>query len=110
MSRILLGVSGSLLLFGSVLAHELSHAVVALKSGVGIRGIPLFICGGAAEMVDEPETARAELAIAIAGPAMSLALALVFGGLHHAGLGVVLLPLVDLADRLTWLTLLPVAV
>lgn len=108
-SRILLGVTGSLLLFGSVLAHELSHAVVALKNRVGIRGITLFIFGGAAEMVDEPETARAELAIAIAGPAMSLALALVFGGLHYAGLGVVPLPLADLADRLKWMNLLLVA-
>jgi len=108
-SRILLGTSGALLLFGSVLAHELSHAVVALRHGVGIRGITLFIFGGAAEMLDEPETARAELAIAIAGPAMSLALALVFGGLHYAGLGLVPSPLVDLADRLKWMNLLLVA-
>jgi Zn-dependent protease/predicted transcriptional regulator len=108
-SRVLLGASGALLLFGSVLAHELSHAVVALKNRVGIRGITLFIFGGAAEMVDEPETARAELAIAIAGPAMSLGLALVFGGLHYAGLGLLPLPLVDLADRLKWMNLLLVA-
>ncbi len=105
-SRILLGISGALLLFGSVLAHELSHAMVALKNGVGIRGITLFIFGGAAEMIDEPETARAELAIAIAGPTMSLGLALVFGVLHYAGLGLVPLPLVDLADRLKWMNLL----
>jgi Zn-dependent protease/CBS domain-containing protein len=105
-SRVLLGVCGSLLLFGSVLAHELSHAVVALKNRVGIRGITLFIFGGAAEMVDEPETARAELEIAIAGPAMSLALALAFGGLHWASLGVLPLPLVDLADRLKWMNLM----
>jgi Zn-dependent protease/predicted transcriptional regulator len=109
LSRILLGASGSLLLFGSVLAHELSHALVALRNGVGIRGITLFIFGGAAEMAEEPSTAGAELAIAIAGPGMSLALALVFGGLHYAGLGVVPLPLVDLADRLKWMNLLLVA-
>ncbi|HJS75465.1 MAG TPA: site-2 protease family protein, partial [Vicinamibacteria bacterium] len=104
-SRVLLGISGSLLLFGSVLAHELSHAVVAIRHRVGIRGITLFIFGGAAEMVDEPRTARAELEIAVAGPAMSLSLALVFGGLHYAGLGVAPLPLVDLADRLKWMNL-----
>jgi Zn-dependent protease/predicted transcriptional regulator len=108
-SRILLGVSGSLLLFGSVLAHELSHAVVAVRHRVGIRGITLFIFGGAAEMVDEPRTARAELEIAVAGPAMSLTLALVFGVLHYVGLGVAPLPLVDLADRLKWMNLLLVA-
>jgi len=109
MSRILLGLSGALLLFGSVLAHELSHAVVALKNGVRIRGITLFIFGGAAEMIDEPETARSELAIAVAGPAMSLALALVFGALHYAGLGLAPLPLVDLADLLKRMNLLLVA-
>ncbi len=108
-SRILLGASGALLLFASVLAHELSHAVVALRNDVGIRGITLFIFGGAAEMADEPSTARAELKIAIAGPAMSLFLALVFGGLHYAGLGVLPLPLVYLADRLQWMNLLLVA-
>jgi Zn-dependent protease/predicted transcriptional regulator len=108
-SRILLGVSGSLLLFGSVLAHELSHAVIALRNGVGIRGITLFIFGGAAEMIDEPKTARAELAIAIAGPAMSLFLALGFGVLHSASLGLAPLPLVDLADRLKVMNLLLVA-
>jgi Zn-dependent protease len=108
-SRILLGVSGALLLFGSVLAHELSHAVVAIRNRVGIRGITLFIFGGAAEMTDEPQTARAELTIAIAGPAMSLALALVFGAVHYGGLGVLPLPLVDLADRLKWMNLILVA-
>ncbi len=108
-SRILLGLSGSLLLFGSVLAHELSHAVVALRNRVGIRGITLFIFGGAAEMADEPGTARAELQIAIAGPAMSLALALFFGGLHSAALGVLPLPLVSLVDRLKWMNLVLVA-
>lgn len=108
-SRVLLGVSGALLLFGSVLAHELSHAVVARKNRVGIRGITLFIFGGAAEMAEEPETARAELEIAIAGPAMSLTLAFVFGALHSVGLGVLPLPLVDLADRLKWMNLILVA-
>ncbi|MGH9321590.1 MAG: CBS domain-containing protein [Vicinamibacteria bacterium] len=108
-ARISLGLSGSLLLFGSVLAHELSHAVVALKNHVGIRGITLFIFGGAAEMVDEPPTARAELEIAVAGPAMSLALAVLFGGLHYVGLGLLPLPLVDLADRLKWMNLVLVA-
>jgi Zn-dependent protease len=49
--RILLGIFGALLLFGSVLAHELSHAVVAVRNRVGIRGITLFIFGGAAEMM-----------------------------------------------------------
>jgi len=75
------------LLFGSVLAHELSHALIALREGISIRGITLFIFGGAAEMVDEPPHARAELKVAIAGPVMSIALAIGFGGLYSIGLG-----------------------
>ena len=71
LSRLALGLTASMLLFGSVLLHELSHAVVALRHGVGIRGITLFIFGGAAEMMDEPNNATAELRIAIAGPIMS---------------------------------------
>ena len=75
------------LLFGSVLAHELSHALIALREGISIRGITLFIFGGAAEMVDEPPHARAELKVALAGPVMSIALAIGFGGLYSIGLG-----------------------
>lgn len=87
LSGLLMGLTGSLLLFASVLAHELSHAVVALRHGITIRGITLFIFGGAAEMVDEPPSAAVELKVALAGPAMSLGLALTFGGLYALGLG-----------------------
>lgn len=73
-----LGLSATLLLFGSVLAHELAHAVVALRAGIAIRGITLFIFGGAAEMAEEPKRAVDEFKIAIAGPAMSIVLALGF--------------------------------
>ncbi len=92
-----------------MLAHELSHAVVAVRNRVGIRGITLFIFGGAAEMMDEPETARAELEIAIAGPAMSLRPRSRLRRPPYVGLGALPLPLVDLADRLKWMNLLLVA-
>jgi Zn-dependent protease/predicted transcriptional regulator len=77
----------SALLFASVLAHELSHAVVAIREGISIRGITLFIFGGAAEMVDEPPHAGAELKVAMAGPAMSVSLAILFTGVYAIGLG-----------------------
>jgi Zn-dependent protease/predicted transcriptional regulator len=108
-ARLSLGLSAAMLLFGSVLAHELSHAVLALRNRVGIRGITLFVFGGAAEMVDEPETAGAELAIAAAGPAMSLFLAVVFFGFYWGTLGALPLPLVDLASRISEMNLLLVA-
>lgn len=77
------GVAGVMvvgLAFGSVLLHELGHAVVARKLHVNVSGIELSFLGGAAKMTNLPTTANTELMIAAAGPAVSL----VLGG---AGLG-----------------------
>ncbi|MEW6409641.1 MAG: site-2 protease family protein [Nitrospirota bacterium] len=68
----------TVMLFASVLLHELAHSWVAQKNGITIRGITLFIFGGVAELTGEPPTAKAEFKIAIAGPLMSFALAGVF--------------------------------
>lgn len=65
--------------FGSLLLHELAHSVVARRFGVGIKAITLFFFGGVAELENDPPSARAELWIAFAGPAMSIALGLAFG-------------------------------
>jgi Zn-dependent protease len=64
-----------LLVFGSVLLHELGHALVARRLGVHISGIELSFFGGAAKMVQMPRSADHEIAIAAAGPAVSLMLA-----------------------------------
>lgn len=73
------GMLGGLLmvvvLFGSVLMHELGHAVVARRLGIQILGIELHFVGGAAKMAQPPRTARDEIIIALAGPAVSAALA-----------------------------------
>jgi Zn-dependent protease/CBS domain-containing protein len=68
----------SLLFFVSVLAHELSHSVVALGRGIPVRGITLFIFGGVAQITREAKTPMTEFLVAIAGPLCSLALAGVF--------------------------------
>ena len=69
----------TLLFFSSVLLHELSHSFVARRFGIGVKRITLFVFGGVAQVEEEPRTASEELLISIAGPAMSIMLALVFG-------------------------------
>lgn len=93
------GLSGVLLVslvFASVVLHELGHALVARQLGVRIAGIELGFFGGAAKMVDMPRTANHELAIAAAGPAVSLML----GGL---GLGLAAIMPIGHLGLFAWL-------
>lgn len=69
-----LGVVASLLFFGSVVAHELGHALVANGYGIPVREIRLFLFGGVSDIEREPPSPGSELAIAIVGPAISFAI------------------------------------
>lgn len=73
-----MAVIGAIGLAASIVIHELSHSLVARAYGMSIKGITLFALGGAAELEDEPPTPRAEFFMAVAGPAMSIVLAIVF--------------------------------
>lgn len=73
------GVFGALFLFGSVVLHELGHCVAARWFGIHVRRIQLFLFGGVAEIVGEPRKVLDEIVIAGAGPAVSFALAAIFG-------------------------------
>jgi Zn-dependent protease len=73
-----MGLLGAIGVFGSIVIHELCHALVARRFGMEIHGITLFAFGGAAEMAEEPPTPRAEFFMAAAGPFASLVLAGVF--------------------------------
>ncbi|HEX2941151.1 MAG TPA: site-2 protease family protein [Rhodopila sp.] len=64
-------------IMASIVLHEAAHSLVARRYGIVIRGITLFIFGGVAEMTVEPKRPRDELLMAVAGPAASLALALI---------------------------------
>ncbi|MFY9584624.1 MAG: site-2 protease family protein [Candidatus Acidiferrales bacterium] len=70
-----LGVLTSLLFFGSVLFHELSHSVVALHYRIPVASITLFVFGGVARIDREPSRALQEFNIAVAGPVSSYMLA-----------------------------------
>jgi Zn-dependent protease len=85
----LVSLLAALLFYISLLAHEMGHALVARRLGVSVEGITLWIFGGVARLSGDAATAGAEAKIAIAGPLVSLALAVAFGaatlGLDAAG-------------------------
>ncbi|MBI4850626.1 MAG: site-2 protease family protein [Acidobacteria bacterium] len=73
-----LGIVTSLLVFFSILAHELGHSLAARQEQIKINNITLHIFGGLASLEHEPKTPLAELRVAIAGPIASFILALFF--------------------------------
>jgi Zn-dependent protease/predicted transcriptional regulator len=72
------------MLFASVVAHELSHSLVAIRNGIPVKGITLFIFGGVAQISREANRPSVELLIALAGPLCSIVLGLLFLGLSFA--------------------------
>src|SRR5947209_17274655 len=76
-----MGIVAALLLFASVLVHELGHCLVALRYRIPIAQITLFIFGGMAQIRREAPSPKAEFQIAIAGPIVSIVLGLGFWGI-----------------------------
>lgn len=79
----IVGIISALLLFVSVLIHELAHSLVAKSRGLGVRSITLFIFGGVSNLEDEPARPKLEFTIAIVGPLSSLVLGGIFWGLEQ---------------------------
>jgi Zn-dependent protease/CBS domain-containing protein len=80
----IMGGATAIMLFVSVLLHELGHSAVALRYKIPVRSITLFIFGGVAQIGAKPPSPRAEFLIAIAGPVVSLGLAVLFTLLEPA--------------------------
>jgi Zn-dependent protease/CBS domain-containing protein len=98
-----MGAVTAIMLFVSVLLHELGHSVVALRYSIPVRSITLFLFGGVAQIGAEPPSAIAEFLIAIAGPLMSLALAALFFVAQPLVAGME--PLLGLAKYLAYINL-----
>ena len=71
----LLAVASALLFFASILLHELGHAVVAVRNGIPITSITLWLFGGVARMKGDTDSPGTEFKVAIAGPVVTLAIA-----------------------------------
>jgi Zn-dependent protease/CBS domain-containing protein len=97
------GAIGAVAFYACLLAHELAHALVAVRNGVKVAGITLWLFGGVSQLDGEPKSAGAEALIAGVGPLTSLAVALI-------AFVLALLPFPPLTgDLLAWLALVNVA-
>jgi Zn-dependent protease len=99
------GFLATLLFFISVVTHEMSHSFMALRSGVKIHGITLFIFGGMARLSEETDDPRTEFKIAVVGPLTSLMLAGVFWLIQLALRGEQPSILVEMFGYLAWVNL-----
>lgn len=81
---VVLALAASAALFLCILAHELAHSVVAVRSGIPVRSITLFVLGGVASISREAERPGTEVLMALAGPACSLVIGLACGAAWFA--------------------------
>ncbi len=80
-------VGAALGFFGSILLHELGHAVAARREGIAVSGIDLFFFGGVMKMSSDTRSPGQEFRVAIAGPLVTLGIVIVVGALSVALLG-----------------------
>lgn len=86
---LLAGAAGAAVFVLSLLAHEVAHAIVARRAGLGVRSITLWLLGGVSELEDQPDRPGTEIRVALVGPLVSLGLAAAFaaGGWATAAVG-----------------------
>lgn len=100
---LLTGAAAATVFALSLLAHEVAHAIVARRAGLGVRSITLWLLGGVSELVDQPERPGTEIRVALVGPLVSIGLAGAFAaaGWAVAAVGTQAL----LAAVLSWLAM-----
>lgn len=89
------GFLSSVLLFFSVLLHELAHSLVAQSRGLPVTNITLFIFGGVSNLSEEPKSPGLEFWMAFFGPLTSILLGTVFWGIWYLATGEAVLPLLS---------------
>jgi len=98
------GAAGAIVFYGCLLAHELSHALVARRSGMKVAGITLWMFGGVSRLEGDPNSAGTEALIAGVGPLTSFAIALIALALALATTANALV-----SDLLSWLAFVNLA-
>ena len=93
----IVGFLAAMAFFVCIVLHEFGHAIAARNQGMPTRGITLFLFGGVAELGEEPPSPSAEFIMAIAGPVVSVVLALFLGGLAAIGYYAAWPPLIVIA-------------
>ncbi|MFN8592391.1 MAG: site-2 protease family protein [Thermomicrobiales bacterium] len=81
--RWLTALATAVLFAGSILFHELAHAWVALRNGIAVQSVTLYIFGGIAQIESKPKSPGEEFRVAAVGPASSVLLALIFGAINQ---------------------------
>lgn len=83
----LLALLSAVAFFGSILLHEFGHAIVAMRNGIGITGIQLWVLGGMARMDREADRPATEMKVALAGPAVTLAIVVILTAVGSLAVG-----------------------
>jgi Zn-dependent protease/CBS domain-containing protein len=92
---LLIGILSAVLLFASILIHELAHSIVAKRNGLKVRRVTLYLLGGVSEMEEEPQNPSLELRMSASGPLTSVALTFFLAALWEFSVSVHASPLVQ---------------
>jgi len=80
---IIIGLINGFIILGSIIAHELMHSIVALRHGLKVSDIELYMFGGVSNIEEEPKTPKSEMIISIVGPLISLLIGVIFLAVYY---------------------------